>query len=97
MNVGVARVTLRLSGCFSLKDKRRLVNSVRDRARSKFDVSIAEVDRNDAWQTAVIGIACVSNSARHAERTLDAALSFIESDRPDAELIDCEIEVLTGF
>ena len=97
MNVGVAKITLRLEGCFSLKDKRRVVSSIRDRVRSKFNVAVAEVDRNDAWQTAVIGVTCVSNSARHADRTLDNVLAFIESDRPDAEVIDCEMETLTGF
>ena len=97
MNVGVAKITLRLSGSFSLKDKRRVINSVRERVRSKFNVSVAEVDQNEAWQTAVIGITCVSNNVRHADQTLDSVLSFIESDRPDAEVIDCEIETLTGF
>ena len=97
MNVGVAKITLRLSGSSSLKDKRRVINSIRDRVRSKFNVAVAEVDRNDAWQTAVIGVTCVSNSARHADRTLDNVLAFIESDRPDAEVIDCEMETLTGF
>ena len=97
MNVGVAKITLRLAGSFSLKDKRRVVNSIRDRVRSRFNVAVAEVDQNDAWQTAVIGITCVSNSARHADQTLDNVLEFIESDRPDAEVIDCEMETLTGF
>ena len=97
MNVGVAKITFRLAGCFSLKDKRRVVNSVRDRVRSKFNVAVAEVDQNDAWQTAVIGITCVSNNVRHADQTLDNVLAFIESDRPDAEVIDCEMETLTGF
>ena len=97
MNVGVAKITLRLAGSFSLKDKRRVVNSVRERVRSKFNVAVAEVDQNDAWQTAVIGITCVSNNVRHADQTLDNVLSFIESDRPDAEVIDCEMETLTGF
>ncbi len=97
MNVGVAKITLRLAGSFSLKDKRRVVNSVRDRVRSKFNVAVAEVDQNDAWQTAVIGVTCVSNNVRHADQTLDKVLAFIESDRPDAEVIDCEMETLTGF
>ncbi len=97
MNVGVAKITLRLAGSFSLKDKRRVVNSVRDRVRSKFNVAVAEVDQNDAWQTAVIGVTCVSNNVRHADQMLDNVLAFIESDRPDAEVIDCEMETLTGF
>ena len=97
MNVGVAKLTLRLEASSSLKDKRRVINSIRERVRNKFNVSVAEVDQNDAWQTAVIGITCVSNNVRHADQTLDNVLEFIESDRPDAEVIDCEMETLTGF
>ena len=97
MNIGVARLTLRLEWCSSLKDKRRVVNRVRDRVRVKFNVSIAEVDRMDVWQIAVIGITCVSNSVRHVDQTLDNVLEFIESDRPDAEVVDCERETITGF
>ena len=97
MNIGIAKLTLRLSGSSSLKDKRRVINSIRERVRNKFNVAVAEVDQNDAWQTAVIGITCVSNNVRHADQTLDNVLSFIEADRPDAEVIDCEMETLTGF
>ncbi|MCE2457333.1 MAG: DUF503 domain-containing protein [Dehalococcoidia bacterium] len=97
MNVGVAKLTLRLSGSSSLKDKRRVINSIRERVRNKFNVAVAEVDQNESWQTAVIGITCVSNNVRHADQTLDNVLEFIEADRPDAEVVDCEMETLTGF
>ena len=97
MNVGIAKLTLRLPASSSLKDKRRVINSIRERVRNKFNVSIAEVDQNDTWQTAIIGITCVSNNVRHADQTLDNVLEFIEADRPDAEVIDCDMETLTGF
>ena len=94
MNVATARITLRLPTSHSLKDKRRVVKSICQRTQNRFNVSIAEVEAQDLWQTASLGIACVSGSARHAARMLDNVIAFIESDRPDAELIDCEIETL---
>ena len=97
VNVGVAKVTLRLWGSASLKDRRRVVNSICQRVHNKFSVSIADVGPQDTWQTAVLGISCTSNSVRHAEQTLDTVVSFIESERPDAQMVDCEIETLTGF
>ena len=68
MNIGAARITLRIPHSRSLKDKRRVVNSLRQRVGSKFNVSIAEVEMNDAWQTLTLGIACVSNSALSTPR-----------------------------
>ena len=96
MNIGAARITLRIPHSRSLKDKRRVVNSLRQRVGSKFNASIAEVEMNDALQTLTLGIACVSNSALHASRMVDTIIEFIESERPDAEVIDCEVDVI-GF
>ena len=97
MNIAAAKVTLRLADSRGLKDKRRVLRSVVKRAGDKFGVSIAEVGAQDSWRTAVLGVACVSNSARHAERTLDAAIRFIEEDKPGAEIVDCEKEIMGGF
>ena len=97
MNVAVAKITLRLSASGGLKDKRRVLRSVIERAGGRFAVSIAEVDAQDSWRTAVLGVACVSGSARQAERTLDAAIRFIEDDRPDAEIVGCETDIIGGF
>ena len=96
MNIGAARITLRIPHSRSLKDKRRVVNSLRHRVGGKFNASIAEVEMNDALQTLTLGITCVSNSAVHASRMLDTVIEFIESERPDAEVIDCEVDVI-GF
>ena len=94
MNIGAARITLRVPHSRSLKDKRRVVNSLRQRVGSKFNVSVAEVEMNDALQTLALGIACVSNSALHASQMVDRIVEFIEAERPDAELVDCEVEVI---
>ena len=97
MNVGVCKVTLRLPENQSLKGKRRVVSSLCSRIRNKFNVAVAEVEDNDAWQIATLGITCVSNSGQHAEQTLDAVVSYIESTRQDVELLDSQVEAISGY
>ncbi len=65
------------------------------RIRNKFGLAVAEVDDNDAWQIATIGVACVANEAQHCERVLKEVVAFVEASRLDAELIAIETEVLT--
>lgn len=93
MAVGVCRVRLRLPENGSLKGKRQVVRSLTTRLRSKFNVSVAEVDDNDRWQIATIGVSCVSNDARHAQEQLDRVVAFIETTRLDAELLETETDV----
>ena len=97
MNVGVCKVTLSLPGNQSLKGKRRVINSLSSRIRHKFNVSIAEVEDNQAWQLATLGITCVSNSSRHADEIIQSVVAFIESSREDLELVAQEQETVTGF
>ena len=97
MNVGVCKLTLRLPENQSLKGKRRVIKSLCARIRNKFNVAIAEVDDNDSWQIATLGITCVSNSNRHVERSLDSVISYIEESREDVEMIQCEVEAMSGF
>ena len=97
MVVGVCRVSLRLPENSSLKGKRQVLRSLTTRLRNKFNVSVAEVDDNDRWQIATIGVTCVSNDARHAREMLDRVLTFIEQTRLDAEVLDTEIDVTQAF
>jgi hypothetical protein len=94
MNVGVARVSLRLPDNLSLKGKRQVLKSITSRVRNKFDVAIAEVDDNDAWQLATIGICCISNNKRHTNQVLSRVVAFIENARFEAEILDYEIEII---
>ena len=97
MAVGVCRLTLRLPENGSLKGKRQLIRSVTARLRNKFNVAVAEVDNNDRWQVATLGITCVSNDAGHAREVLDHVVAFVQQQRLDAELLDSEIEVSPAF
>jgi uncharacterized protein YlxP (DUF503 family) len=95
MNVGSCRVKLRFPENLSLKGKRQILKSIITRLRSKFNVSVAEVDDNDLWQLATLGIACVSNNKRYTNEVLSKAVDFIINGRFELEIVDYEIEILT--
>ena len=80
MVVGVRSWELALAGCQSLKDKRRIVKSLKDRLHDRFNVSAAEVDRQDVHTAAVIGIAIVSGDSNFLEQCLDTVVNFIHND-----------------
>jgi len=93
MIVGTCKALLRIDGAFSLKDKRRTLKSILERIKSKYNVSAAEIDDNDIWNSAVIGIACVSNDASYTDGLLQSIISFIESD-PRIEVTDFENDTI---
>jgi uncharacterized protein YlxP (DUF503 family) len=78
----------------SLKGKRRVLKSIVSRVGNKFNVAIAEVDNGDMWQLATIGICCVSNDRRHTNEVMSRVVDFIINSRPDAEILDYEIEII---
>jgi uncharacterized protein YlxP (DUF503 family) len=94
MHVGVCTIELRLPGNGSLKEKRSVVKPIISRIRHEFNVSIAEVDAQDAWQRTVLGVACVSASADYAHGQLERVVQWIESNRFDVELLDYQIDLL---
>ena len=75
MHVLLIELTLRIPFAHSLKDKRSQVKSLKDRLRSKFNTSVAEIDAHDNWQLAVIGVCMISNDRPY----LDKQYSLIES------------------
>ncbi|MFH1278659.1 MAG: DUF503 domain-containing protein [Candidatus Eisenbacteria bacterium] len=93
MILGTCRIHLFIPAAGSLKAKRSVVKSLKERIRNRHNVSVAEVDHHDLWQRATIGVAVVSNEKVHAERTLAAVIRFVESE-PRAEMIDVETEFL---
>lgn len=94
MVVGVLTLELRLPGNGSLKGKRGILKPLIARIRHSFNVSVAEVDAQDVWQRAVIGVACVSSSAEYAHGLLEQVAQAVDSWRMDLELIDYAIELI---
>ncbi|MFC1860457.1 DUF503 domain-containing protein [Chloroflexota bacterium] len=94
MNVGICKINLRLPENLSLKGKRRVLKSITTRAGSKFNVSVAEVDDNGLWQSAVLGVCCVSNNSRYTNEVLSKVMDFIVNSRFEIEILDYNIEIL---
>ncbi len=94
MNVGICKVKLRLPDNLSLKGKRQVVKSVTARLKNKFNVSVAEVEDNDLWQLATIGICFVSNDKRFTNEVLSKAVELIVNSQGDFEMLDYEMEIL---
>jgi len=91
MVVGILEVDLALFGATSLKDKRRVVRSVKDRISHRFNVSVAEVDELDFCQKAVLGFAMVGNDRQYIEGALDRIVEQLKWVK-DASLVDYRIE-----
>jgi len=93
MVIGVCRMVLGIDNAFSLKEKRSVVKSIIERLKSRYNISVAEVGFNDKWKNAVIGVACVSNEAAHADSMLASVVNFVENDGR-AVLIDYSTETI---
>ena len=94
MVIGCLRLTLTLAENRSLKGKRSVVRRVTERVQHKFRVAIAEIDTQDDWTVATIGVVCVSNSQRQTDSVLQHVLHFIEELHVDAEIGDVETETV---
>ena len=97
MHIGVCNIRFRLPENGSLKGKRRVLKSITSRVANKFNVSVAEVDDNDLWQLATLGISCVSNDKRHANEVLSKVVDYITDTRFEVEILDYNIEILPVF
>jgi uncharacterized protein YlxP (DUF503 family) len=94
MVIGACVLELNLPGLGSLKEKRSVLKSLLARLHKEFNVTAAEVDLHDAWQSATLGIATVSTSAAHAHNLLNNLAHWIEVNRPDLEVVDHYVEVI---
>jgi len=95
MVIGVLQVELVIGDAMSLKDKRRVLRSVKDRIGRVGSVAVAEVDELDTHRLAVLGIVTVSNDVGRAQSTLDKILDRLREDRKFT-LRDHQTEILTG-
>jgi uncharacterized protein YlxP (DUF503 family) len=93
VNVGVLRLTFYIPESGSLKGKRRILRSIKDRLRSQFNVSVAEIDYQDLWQKAEIAVVLGASERRYADEVLQTILKKVESWRL-AEVINVEMEIL---
>jgi uncharacterized protein YlxP (DUF503 family) len=92
MIVGTLRVRLLLRGARTLKEKRQTLQSIKDRLRQSFNVSVAEIEATDNRQMIVLGMAIVGKAAHPLKKTLGEIVEALKA-HPIAEFLDCELDV----
>jgi uncharacterized protein YlxP (DUF503 family) len=90
MVVSMIQFIIEIPATATIKDKRRAVNSLKDRVRNRFKVSISEVDLQESHRFAHLGVALVSNSRQYGESVMHKILSFLE-ENVSGRLIDAKI------
>ncbi len=93
MPVGLLTLEIYIPDSHSLKDKRQVLRSLKDRLRARFNVAVAELDGQDTWQRAQVGVVTLSNSAVYVEQSLQAVFDEAES-LLGRDLVDHNLEVL---
>jgi uncharacterized protein YlxP (DUF503 family) len=83
------RFDLHLPACHSLKEKRAVIKPILDGARHRYAVAAAEVDHQDRWQRAALGVAAVASTPRHVAEVLDAVERFVWSF-PEVEVVSAD-------
>ena len=94
MTVGLLILQIHLPGCSSLKEKRRRLKPLLSRLHREFNISVAEIDHMDVWQSATIACALVSNGHGHTQRSLQKVIDWIETYWPDVSLTSEELEII---
>ncbi|WP_461834840.1 DUF503 domain-containing protein [Desulfothermus sp.] len=94
MQIGCVRVEFYLHGVFSLKEKRNIANSIKQKLKNKFNISIAEIESQDSLNRLVFGIAIVSNSGKIIQKVADNLLNFLERITSE-EIVDTSLEIFS--
>jgi uncharacterized protein YlxP (DUF503 family) len=93
MPVGLLTLEIHIPDAHSLKDKRQVLRSLKDRLRSHFNVAVAELEHQDTWQRAQVGVVSLSNDSAHLEQSMREVLD--ESERIlGRDLISHDLELL---
>ncbi|AGL00711.1 DUF503 domain-containing protein [Desulfoscipio gibsoniae] len=93
MVVGILTLELLLAGAESLKDKRKVLKSLLERLKHRFNISVAEVGRQDNWKYSTVGISAVSGDMSYMQNILDSVVRFVENHN-GVEVISVEKELL---
>jgi uncharacterized protein YlxP (DUF503 family) len=93
MTVIVCTLELHLPSPSSLKEKRRILKSIVDRLRHRFNMSVAEVGDHELWQRAALGVACVGHDRRHTQQMIDKMIALVRSN-PEIQLLRHDIQVV---
>jgi hypothetical protein len=91
MFVGIVRIELHIPGASSLKEKRSVIHGLKERIRQRAQASVAEVDHQDLWQRAALGVAVVSGESGQVEERLQVVRNLVY-EAPGAQVLDWQEE-----
>ena len=92
-HIGFLSLSFHIPGAHSLKEKRQVIRSLKDRLRSAFNVSVAEIGEHDKWQRAVIGVCMISPDQVYIDQNLQQIVRLAE-DLRGAELLHHQVEFI---
>lgn len=93
MHIGVLRIYFRLFSPHSLKEKRQIMKSLKDRLKNRFNVSVAEIGSNDQWQLGELGVVMIGNDHAYVNGAMDKIREFIETT-PAVTPIEHQIDMM---
>jgi len=93
MKIGLLRICFHIHGAQSLKDKRQVMRSIKDRLRNQFNVSVAEIGSNDVCQTGELAVVTVANERRFVNSVMEKINNYFETEFP-ISVVDGRIELL---
>ncbi len=93
MAIGILTLDLYLPGVRSLKHKRKILKSLKDRIGNRFNVSIAEMDAHEKWQRGILGVVNINNDQRYIESLLNTVVKFVENSY-DCQVINHQVEFI---
>ena len=94
MPIGLLTLSIQIPGCQSLKEKRGRLKPLLTRLHHEFNISVAEMDAQDHWSTAVLACALVNSNLAHVQRSLQIIPSWIEQHWPDVQITDEHLEII---
>jgi uncharacterized protein YlxP (DUF503 family) len=94
MSIGVLTLHLQLPGCKSLKEKRSRLKPLITRLHREFNISVAELSRQDVWDEATLGCVLISNDHKFSESSLQTVIHWLNKNWPDVTLVDDHIEII---
>ena len=94
MSIGVLTLHLQLPGCKSLKEKRSRLKPLITRLHREFNISVAELSRQDVWDEATLGCVMISNDHKFSESSLQTVIHWLNKNWPDVTLVDDHIEII---
>lgn len=94
MSIGILTLQLQIPGCKSLKEKRSRLKPLISRLHREFNVSVAELDHQDDWDSAILGVALIGNQNQYIHSALQAIIPWLNRNWPDVTLVDETIEMI---